>query len=137
MCLSDCVLFQSAVTPNIYKRRLDFPYKQRNYLGFPYKKITSIHVQNPSQIRTGLSQLSKTVRFKLAAPCGSFLWWETILDGNEPKSNLDRFDEANNFHVESFFIRGYLEGQIALAKQAIIRATHQTCAWWGVPHLAS
>ena len=42
--LFDCVLFQSAVTPNIYKRRLDFPYKQRIYLGFPYKKITSIHV---------------------------------------------------------------------------------------------
>ena len=38
-----CVV-QSAVTPNIYKRRLDFPYKQRIYLGFPYKKITSIHV---------------------------------------------------------------------------------------------
>jgi hypothetical protein len=35
-----CVV-QSAVTPNIYKRRLDFPYKQRIHLGFPYKKINS------------------------------------------------------------------------------------------------
>ena len=40
----NCVLFQSAVTSTIYKRRLDFPYKQRIYLGFPYKKNTSIHV---------------------------------------------------------------------------------------------
>ena len=47
-------------------------------------------------------------------------------DGNEPKSNLDRFNETNNFYVEHFLIRGYLEGQIGRAKQAIPRATHQT-----------
>ena len=47
-------------------------------------------------------------------------------DGNESKSNLDRFDETNNFHVERFLIRGHLEGQIGRAKQAIPRATHQT-----------
>ena len=49
-----------------------------------------------------------------------------ISDGNEPKSNLDRFDETNNFHVERFFIRSHPEGQIARVKQLIIHAAHQT-----------
>ena len=45
MCLFDCVLFQSAVTPHVYKERLDFPCKERTW----------IHVQNPNlgPIRTG------------------------------------------------------------------------------------
>ena len=34
-------------------------------------------------------------------------------------SNLDRFNETNNFHVEGFLIRDHLEGQIGLATQAI------------------
>ena len=73
-----------------------------------------------------LSELSKTVRFKLVVPCGSFLWWQTTSDGKESKSSLDRFDETNNFHVERFLIRGHPDGQIARVKQAIIRGTHQT-----------
>ena len=48
------------------------------------------------------------------------------MDGNKPKSNLDRFDETNNFYVERVFIRVHLEGQIARTTQAVIRATHQT-----------
>ena len=73
-----------------------------------------------------LSELSKTVRFKLAVLWGSFLWWQTTSDGNEPKSNLDRFDETKIFRIERFFIRGHLEGQIAHAKQQIVHASHQT-----------
>ena len=39
--------------------------------------------------------------------------------GNEPKSNIDRFNETNIFHVEGFSIRDHLEGHIGLATQAI------------------
>ena len=39
-----CVVVQSAVTPEVYKRRMDFPCKEKAW----------IHVQNPSQIRIGL-----------------------------------------------------------------------------------
>ena len=92
--------------------------RARKRLGFTSKTLVKFGLV--------LSELSKTVRFKLAAPCGSFLGWYTISDGNEPKSNLDRFDETNNFYVERFLIRGHLEGQIGRAKQAIPRATHQT-----------
>ena len=49
-----------------------------------------------------------------------------ITDGNEAKRNLNRFDDTNNFYVERFLIRVHLEGQIARATQAVIRATHQT-----------
>ena len=48
------------------------------------------------------------------------------MDENKPKSNLDRFDETKIFHVERFFIRGHLEGQIFRAKQLITHAAHQT-----------
>ena len=43
----DCVLFQSAVTPNIYKRRLDFPYKKRT-------KNSVQNIKNPNLTRTGI-----------------------------------------------------------------------------------
>ena len=42
------------------------------------------------------------------------------------KSNLDRFDDMNNFHVERVLIRGHLEGQIAHAKDLFTRATNKT-----------
>jgi hypothetical protein len=50
------VLFQSAVTPHVYKGRLDFPCKMKGW----------IHVQNPrlGPIRMVWSELSITVRSK-------------------------------------------------------------------------
>jgi hypothetical protein len=50
------VLFQSAVTPHVYKGWMDFPCKMEGL----------IHVQNPSlsPIRMAWTELSKTVRFK-------------------------------------------------------------------------
>ena len=50
------------------------------------------------------------------------------------KSNLDRFDEMNNFNVECFLIRGHLEGQITHAKQAIIRATSRKTGYTHATH---
>ena len=58
-------------------------------------------------------------------------------DGNEPKSNLDRFDETNNFYVERFLIRSHLEGQIGRAKQAILALPIRQGVWWGAPVFAS
>ena len=60
-----------------------------------------------------------------------------ISDGNEPKSNLDRFDETNNFYVERFLIRGHLEGQIGRTKQAILALPIRQGVWWGAPVFAS
>ena len=68
-----CVV-KSAFAPYIYMRRMDFPYKKRIHLGFPYKKIASIHVQNPSQIRTSFIRTFQNGSvYNLAAPCGSCL----------------------------------------------------------------
>ena len=62
---------------------------------------------------------------------------QTTSDEDDPKSKFDRFDETNNFHVESFLIRSYIEGRISHAKQPIGGATHQTRVWWGAPYFAS
>ena len=55
-------------------------------------------------------------------------------DGNESKSNLDYFNDTDNFLVERFLIRGHLEGQIAHAKQAIIRTTSRKTGYTRATH---
>ena len=114
--LIDCVLFNRP-SPLRYIRG-GWTSRARKRLGFTSKTLVKFGLV--------LSELFKTVRFKLAALCRSFLWWYMTSDGNESKSILDCFDKTNNFHLERFFIRGYLEGQIARAKQLIIHAAHQT-----------
>ena len=106
----DCVLLFNRPSPLRYIRG-GWTSRARKRLGFTSKTLVKFGLV--------LSELSKTVRFKLAAPCGSFLWWYMISDENESKSNLDRFDDTNNFDVERFLIKDHLKGQIA-------RATNQT-----------
>ena len=63
--LIDYVLFNRP-SPLTYIRG-GWTSRARKRLGFTSKTLVKFGLV--------LSELSKTVRFKLAAPCGSFLWW--------------------------------------------------------------
>ena len=112
-----CVVLQSAVTPYIYMRRLDFPYKKRSQIPSKTSKVNLI--QNT---RAGTSGQPGTSGLKLhqVALLHSSCTSPMASDRDGPKSKVVDLAMDKNSSVDHFFIRGHLDVENGPANLQIV-----------------
>ena len=101
-----CVVIQSAVTPYIYMRRLDFPYKKRTQIP---SKTSKDNLTRTTRAGTsgqpGTSGLKLHQVALLHSSCRSHM----ASDRDGPKSKVVDLAMHKNSLVDHFFIRGHLD----------------------------